>query len=182
MPKILLTIFLSLALVLTACVPSSRSLNQESEAATPISDAKTFGANFNYQPWQVMSLQQAMEKAEENKDKTIYVSGQIHEVCEVMGCWLTLNHPTEIVRVRFTASEDCAEGFYVPRNAHGHRTVLAGTLTRTQISEDWARHYAEDKGATPEEIAKIVGPQDEYFFLATGIKIADATSLDEPVR
>jgi hypothetical protein len=71
-------------------------------------------------------------------------------------------------------------GFFVPRNAQDRAVTLVGRLARVEVPEDVARHFAEDGGASPEEIAKIVGPQAGIEILATSVAIASPETLDAP--
>ena len=41
-----------------------------------------------------------------------------------------------------------------------------------EISEAQARHYKEDAGASPEEVAKIVGPQKQYIVASPSARVA----------
>lgn len=127
-----------------------------------------------------LPLAKVVAELDKYNGQEVTVVSQIDEVCQVMGCWMTLKDGPANARVRFTASESCAEGFYVPRNAMGHEVVILGTIEMKDVPEDWARHYAEDQGATPEEIAKIVGPQKEVTIIATGVRISEPEKLDAP--
>ena len=62
------------------------------------------------------------------------------------------------VFVKFTCP---VEGRLIPMEAEGRTALVEGTLEVKVISEEEARHYRQDAGASPEEIAKIVGPQTE---------------------
>lgn len=92
--------------------------------------------------------------------KFVRLSGEIESVCAHKGCWIRLAGPTkgETLFVKFTCP---VSGRLVPMEAVGHRAIVEGTFEVTEVSQDEARHYAEDRKATPEEIAKIVGPQKE---------------------
>lgn len=91
-------------------------------------------------------------------DKFIRVCGKVDEVCAHKGCWIRLAGPTEgeTLFVKFTCP---VEGRLVPMEAKGRLTIVEGTLELKEISEEEARHYAEDSGAAADEISKIVGPQ-----------------------
>lgn len=128
-----------------------------------------------------VSLARAIENASLYAEKPVTVQADIDAVCPKMGCWMTMTDGSEHVRVRFTASPNCADGFFVPRNAAGHRAYARGTLEIGSISEELARHYAEDQGKPAEEITEITGPQPQVSMLATGVMISDAKSLDAPV-
>lgn len=127
-------------------------------------------------------LADAVENVDDYAGKSVCVKATVGEVCARMGCWMMLTDGPHNVRARFTASEQCADGFFVPRNATGHQVVAYGLLKRDTIPEDLARHYAEDEGKSPQEIAAIVGPQPAVTMLASGVMISDAESLDPPVR
>jgi len=86
------------------------------------------------------------------------------------------------IRVRFTESESCTDGFRVPRNAAGYDVYAKGILKSMTISQDHARHYAEDEGKSKEEIEKIVGDQQTVEIFAAGVLISDGEKLDPPVQ
>lgn len=129
-----------------------------------------------------VSLAKAVQEVDGYAGKPICVKATVGDVCAKMGCWMMLTDGERNVRVRFTASEKCTEGFFVPRNAAGHDVYARGVLKHDTISEDLARHYAEDAGKSATEIAAIVGPQPAVTMLASGVMISDANSLDPPVE
>ncbi len=91
-------------------------------------------------------------------NKTIHVCGKVDSVCAHKGCWIRLAGPTtsETIFVKFTCP---VNGRLVPMEAKGRFAIVEGTLELKRISEEEARHYAEDEGASATEIAKIRGPQ-----------------------
>ena len=46
---------------------------------------------------------------------------------------------------------------------------MEGKAYREVTSVDELKHYAEDEGKTPEEIAAIVEPVEELKFMASGV-------------
>ncbi len=90
--------------------------------------------------------------------KLVRVRGIVNEVCARKGCWIRLAGPEkgDTLFVKFTCPVD---GRLVPMEAAGKLAVVEGTLKVSQISEADARHYKEDAGAPPAEVAKIIGPQ-----------------------
>ena len=96
------------------------------------------------------------------------ISGTIGEVCQAKGCWMTLSDGTteNSVFIRFKDY-----GFFVPKNASGKKAVVAGDLFYHTTSVEELRHYAEDKGASEEEINKITEPQEELRMIARGVII-----------
>ncbi len=93
-------------------------------------------------------------------EKLIRVCGKVDSVCVKKGCWIRLVGPAagETLFVKFTCPVD---GRLVPMEAEGRLAIVQGTLELKEISEDEARHYAQDANASAEEIAKIVGPQKQ---------------------
>lgn len=94
------------------------------------------------------------------------ITATVSEVCQKKGCWMILKDNDLTVRVTFKDY-----GFFVPKDLTGRRVLVEGVLSQTVISEADARHYAEDAGATKQEIAKIKGEQRELGFEATGVKV-----------
>lgn len=129
-----------------------------------------------------LSLEQAVARAETLADTPVVIKARIGDVCKKRGCWMTLTDAdrAQQVRVRFTASDQCTDGFFVPRNASGHDAYVHGILKADRISEELARHYAEDEGRSPDDIKRIVGPQPVVTMVATGVMISDASTLDQP--
>ncbi|MFN0014453.1 MAG: DUF4920 domain-containing protein [Saprospiraceae bacterium] len=97
------------------------------------------------------------------------VTGTVGEVCQKKGCWMMLvsDQPgTPEMRVTF---KDYA--FFMPKDLTGKRVVLDGFAYISETSVDDLRHYAEDAGKTPEEIAAITQPEREVAFEAAGVLI-----------
>ena len=65
-------------------------------------------------------------------------------------------------------------GFFVPtEGAEGKRTVIEGEAFYDTLTVDMRRHYAEDAGASVEEISAITEPELKLAFMATGVMIED---------
>lgn len=106
----------------------------------------------------------------------VWVEGSIVEVCQTMGCWMTLRDATgDEVFVRLKDHE-----FLIPRNAAGHRTLIFGHAFEETQSVEQLKHYAHDAGKTPQEIEAIAQPQERLVFCAHTVWIA-GPALDEPV-
>lgn len=93
--------------------------------------------------------------------------GEIKEVCQNKGCWMKVAlAPDREVFVRFKDY-----GFFVPKDAAGKKVVMNGLAFLEEMSVEDQRHYAEDDGATKEEIAQITAPKRTYRFEADGVLI-----------
>ncbi len=96
----------------------------------------------------------------------VLVEGSIIDVCIRKGCWLVVTDGTTRMRVTFKDY-----GFFVPKDAAGRKVLLQGIVTRQEMSEEDARHYAEEStiGEKPEDIN---GPQQVVTMVATGVAIS----------
>jgi hypothetical protein len=99
------------------------------------------------------------------------VQGRIKEVCSKKGCWMTLDLGGEKdLMVRFKDY-----GFFMPLDAKGE-VIINGYATISEVSVEELRHYAEDAGATEQEIEAIVEPELTYSFEADGVLLAEPSS------
>ncbi|HEY7573579.1 MAG TPA: DUF4920 domain-containing protein [Thermoanaerobaculia bacterium] len=96
----------------------------------------------------------------------IKVEATVAEVCKMKGCWMVLTDGDLAVRTTFKDY-----GFFVPGDLPGRVVAAEGLLSRTVTPEADARHYAEDAGASPEEIARIVGDQEGWSFVADSVTV-----------
>lgn len=95
------------------------------------------------------------------------MSGKVEEVCQSKGCWMKVDLENgEQVMVKF---KDYA--FFMPKDLAGKEVVLNGKAFVNEVPVDEQRHYAEDGGATPEEIAAITAPKKTFSFEADGVLI-----------
>jgi hypothetical protein len=96
----------------------------------------------------------------------IKVEATVAEVCKMKGCWMVLTEGDLAVRTTFKDY-----GFFVPKDLPGRVVAAEGLLSRTVTPEADARHFAEDAGASPEEIARIVGDQEGWSFVADSVTV-----------
>ena len=106
----------------------------------------------------------------------VRVDGMIADVCQKKGCWMTLGDGDLVVRVRF---QDY--GFFVPRDAKGRAAIIQGTIRRETITEEVAKHYADESGDA-DAAAAIDGPQEVLAFTATGVEILGADEMPERTK
>ena len=99
------------------------------------------------------------------------VEGKVKEVCQVKGCWMTLEKEDgSTMRVTFKDY-----GFFVPKDLPGEKVVVEGQARRDTVPVKVLRHYAEDAGKSPEEIASIKEPEITVGFVADGVLVREDT-------
>jgi hypothetical protein len=99
--------------------------------------------------------------------EAVKVDAKINSCCQKKGCWMMVDLGNgEEMRVKFKDY-----GFFVPKNAGGKNVIMQGNayMDTTTIAE--LQHYAEDGGATKEEIEAITEPKISLAFEATGVLI-----------
>lgn len=97
----------------------------------------------------------------------VVVKGKVTDVCQKKGCWMKLDKGNgEKIRVTF---KDYA--LFMPKDLSGREVVIRGKVLMDTLTVDDLRHYAEDDGQSPEEIAKITEPEIQIAFEADGVAI-----------
>ena len=93
---------------------------------------------------------------------------QVKEVCQKKGCWMKVDMGENEAMVRFKDY-----GFFMPTDISGKEVIAEGKAYVEEMSVEDQRHYAEDGGATPEEIAAITEPKRTLAFEANGVLIPE---------
>lgn len=94
---------------------------------------------------------------------------KVDEVCQAKGCWMKLDLPDgEQVMVKFKDY-----GFFMPKDISGKEVIINGKAYVNEVPVDEQRHYAEDAGASKEDIAKIIAPKKTYSFMADGVLLKE---------
>lgn len=186
MPKSLLKIILfSISLMLAVSVSYSQDDTNAGDPTDVKSDVKSevkkdapvginmddgilYGKDYDHS-MPVITFAELMSSADQNTGKTVVVKGDVSEVCQTMGCWMTMTDGTNTVRVK-TLHE-----FFLPKDIAGRNVVVAGVFNITEISEEDAKHYNEES-KNPKNPEEIKGPQKSFEIEAAGIKILNAES------
>ena len=153
-----LTIIVSLFIFVMACNGQKTEFTSEG--------ANFFGAKITDQGFTNLALVDLPTTQSDTLD--IKLKGQINEVCQAKGCWMTLESDDSDHSV-FIKFKDYA--FFVPKDASGKDAIISGKLYASVTSVDELRHYAEDKGKSAEEVAAITEPEREIRMMADGVII-----------
>lgn len=94
------------------------------------------------------------------------IEGEVVEVCKKKGCFIKIKRAgdAEPIMVKFKDY-----GFFMPQDIVGKTVVLEGEARIKETSVEWLKHYAEDAGKSPEEIAKITSPKVDINIIADGV-------------
>ena len=133
--------------------------------------AAHFGDPMKLSDADAVCARKVLEDPDNYDGQFIRVRGKVASVCAKHGCSLRLGDATgkETVFVKFTCP---FKDRLIPMEAVGKRALVEGTLQVDDISEEEARHYKEAAGASPDEIAKIVGPQKTVRMTSRSARIA----------
>ncbi|MDX1463937.1 MAG: DUF4920 domain-containing protein [Marinirhabdus sp.] len=120
---------------------------------------------------EVMSQQEMLETYKNLKPgDTVNVkfAAEVNSVCQNKGCWMRVDMGDEEVMVKFKDY-----GFFMPKDIAGEEVVMRGKAFIDEMSVEDQRHFAEDGGESPEEIAKITEPKRTLSFTADGVLLAE---------
>ncbi|MCL6265207.1 DUF4920 domain-containing protein [Flagellimonas myxillae] len=124
-----------------------------------------YGKEFDIQP--KASISNIQEDISVDEVVQTQLKGRIKEVCQAKGCWMNVTLDNQVVV--FVRFKDY--GFFVPTDSANHDVVLNGVVFMEEISIEDQKHYAKDRGDSPEEIAKITKPMRQLRFEAEGVLI-----------
>ena len=159
-------IVIVLSFVILACNSAKKDTNKENkivENTTYSSFGDTVSASDYLSSNDALSNYKALKLGDTINLK---FNANIKEVCSKKGCWMTLpaGNDDETIMVRFKDY-----GFFMPLDAAGKEVIVAGKAFVNEVSVADLKHYAEDAGKSPEEIANISEPVMEFAFEANGV-------------
>lgn len=162
MKKILLVVFGLLFVANIAIAQESDEVVQLSEPVETGEDYEVYGSEFPddaqfFTPGYLIRNSNVFEGQE------IATRGTIKQVCQKKGCFFILTDGENEARVTFKDYD-----FFIPTNTAGKEVRLVGTFDIKELSEDEAKHYAEDADEDPNDVE---GRQVEYQIVATSVKI-----------
>ena len=169
LPFILLCV---VSLALSTCsqptTSGAESAEEVSVAPSDVAVDDSFGARFTAAtvvPAQELTSRFGEQELQDTVRTTL--QGQVNEVCQAKGCWMTIAAGgEEEMMVKFKDY-----GFFMPKDISGREVVMNGMAYYQITPVDELRHYAEDAGKSAEEIAMITEPRKELRFLADGVQL-----------
>ncbi len=131
----------------------------------------SFGEPMKLSSWQTVPIEHVFADMDRYEGKTVRVAGTVAKVCEKKGCWLQMtdDDASQTMFVKFTCP---VEGRLIPMDAIGHPVIVEGVVTTEEMSQEEARHMAEDSGKSEAEIAKIDGPRKRVRMMSPGAEVS----------
>ncbi len=158
-----LIVIIAILVSLTACKQNKVT----SETMGDGSEVQYFGEKINDDG--VISYDQLLTLLETKESvENVTVKGKVDKVCQAKGCWMSIVSETSGKEGMFVKFEDY--GFFMPLDLTGE-VIMRGRAFKEETSVEELRHYAEDEGQSPEEIAKITESITELKFLADGVMV-----------
>jgi len=180
MKKKLLLIAFVASYVFTACDSAPKQVETEAEETVEETTETTTEATDSTQSDSVhfgkfidaedaKSIDEFATLMEGQDTVRIKIAATAKDVCQKKGCWMKVETADgSLMRVRFKDY-----GFFVPKDISGKEVVFEGIAFRDTVSVEDLKHYAEDAGKSPEEIAEITEPEVNTSFLADGVLISN---------
>jgi len=149
----------------TEATADTTAVEEAAEAEDIMVDSTHFGEVIDAEG--AMTMADLAAQMERNDSVSMKVTTVAKECCQKKGCWMKVETADgSLMRVTFKDY-----GFFVPMDIGGKEIVMEGVAMRDTTSVDDLRHYAEDGGASEEEIAAITEPEVSTTFVATGVMI-----------
>jgi len=171
MRKLTFGLMASLIVIVFACGAEPTTAAEApvtTEEQAPEEEKTSFGADFTAD--NVIAAAELLANFDEAAiEDTVQTTlrGTVGDVCQKKGCWMTVAAgDDQEMMVRFKDY-----GFFMPFDLGGKEVVMNGIAYYEVTPVDELRHYAEDAGDSPEEIAMITEPKRELKFLADGVKM-----------
>lgn len=155
-----ITIFLFAAMLMGGCDHSHNNAKTSEEPTQEF-----YGAEFTIE--NPIPVSELISKVSGTDTLETQIEGIIEKTCPGMGCWMTLKLENGQT-LRVTTDHK----FFVPvGGCEGLRAVVKGRAFNEVIPVEDLKHYAEEEGKSPEEIAAITEPAYELAFVADGAMI-----------
>ncbi len=158
-------IFLLLALVLGACGSEQAADAPEADALTPYD---VYGETFSDEG--AVPVQAVVAERHHYLGRAVKIEGTVVEVCQMAGCWLTLQTGDgDNIRILVARKENGDYAFTVPKDISGRRVVVQGMLAEETLLEGTQRHLAEDAGRVVDD--ETLTPTTELQVTAQGVLV-----------
>ena len=120
---------------------------------------------------QQSSISQIVADPASFEGKIVQVKGKVSEVCEMMGCWMTIADAESGKHIKVKVKDG---EIVFPKDAIGKTAIAEGKLVKLSLTKEQAiaqaKHEAEEQGRTfnPES---VTGPVEIYQIQGSGAVI-----------
>jgi hypothetical protein len=162
-------------IALISCQNNKNEVENSVEGTTVEIQYVNFGdSTFNVS--EAMTAAELVSKFSATGEDTAWatVAGPITQVCTTKGCWMST-----AIDTAHNLFVDYDYEFLLPTNSQGQNMVMHGYIYWDTTSVAQLKHYAEDRGASQEEIDAITEPEVDYMFKAKGVKIIVPSEVTE---
>lgn len=149
--------------ITTLIIAISLSFLGPIQAKNKVKDAAFYGNKI--EAAEAVKLDSVLKNFSAFKGKKIVMEAKVDKVCEMKGCWMTLQGSDKTFRVKFKDYD-----FFVPMSLVGKKVWVEGEVIRSEVSVKHTKHYLKDAGASKEEIAAVTRPSVEYRIVAQGVR------------
>ncbi len=167
--KTILTITISI-IFLISCENQQKQIeesNNKTETIAKLVKGTVYGKPISEE--YILSSEDLPNQLKEVEEISIKLKGQVNSVCQMSGCWLTLEIGNgETVHVTFKN-----EAFTLPKDITGQTAVIEGDATKEETSVETLKRAAKSEGKTQEEIDAISQPITGYYFEADGVTLVN---------
>ncbi len=157
-------LFLTLALFLVSTLVSAQTTTEVIRLSEPVQETamfEVFGEDVDVRSLTPVSLSSIIES--EGESNHVVLKTSVAEVCAKKGCFFIAQDGDYTARITFKDY-----GFFIPTDSQGKEVLLIGDFSVATLSEEKAKHYAEDAGKDPDT---ITGEQKEYSIIATSVVV-----------
>jgi hypothetical protein len=156
---------LALLLISFTVIAQDHEMKKEGEKpeAKELADGTLYGSDITTDS-KILSVADILQDTASYTGKIVVVKGNMSEICREAGCWTVISDGSSYIRAM------TLHKFVMPKDMDltGKVAVVEGTFAVKEITEEQARHFAEESGKDPNT---ITGPHKMYRITATGIKI-----------
>ena len=134
--------------------PGAAGVQRATASAVKPLTQKKFGAEITEKT--STALDTLLKDGSRYQTRTVRTEGVVSAVCKSMGCWMEIADTNGQAHIKMAG-----HGFFVPRDASGHRAVVQGTVIKAS-NDECSQEAKEQTGA----VAKIE-------IEATGVEFVD---------
>ncbi|MCP4250181.1 MAG: hypothetical protein GY778_24320 [bacterium] len=124
-----------------------------------------FGEPLTMSASDTIAVEKVLAAPQDYDGKTVRLTGMVSNPRAHIGSAPPMTGGQDPLRVTSVCP---SEGRIIPMEAKGRKAIVEGKFALVEISEEMARHYQEESGASPEEIEAIKGPQKTLAMNSNG--------------